>query len=112
MEDTENNNEEVNTNSSTSPVPGQPEHSYRLHSVVSHYGASVSSGHYVADVFRFDGGGWHRYDDSMVTKIESRSVRTGSNTHNCYILTYIYQPLWEQCQRVAGEGQRVSVHGD
>jgi len=32
--------------------PGPPEHSYKLTSVVSHFGASTSSGHYVADVSR------------------------------------------------------------
>jgi hypothetical protein len=48
MEDTENNNMEEVANS----IPNKPEHSYQLQSVVSHYGASASSGHYVADVFR------------------------------------------------------------
>merc|ERR1712096_195973 len=83
MEDNENNNSEE-ANCSTTPfpgtVPGLPEHSYHLHSVVSHYGASATSGHYVADVFRFDGGGWYRYDDTRVTKTDSRAVRTGTNT--------------------------------
>ena len=71
--DKENNNTEEMTKTISKPC--QPEHTYQLSSVVSHFGASRSSGHYVADVFRFDGGGWHRYDDSMVTKIDSRSVR-------------------------------------
>ena len=32
--------------------PGSPEHRYKLTSIVSHFGASASSGHYVADVYR------------------------------------------------------------
>jgi len=108
MEDNENNNSEEANCSTTpfpGPVPGLPEHSYHLHSVVSHYGASATSGHYVADVFRFDGGGWYRYDDTRVTKTDSRAVRTGTNTANGYIFTYLYQPLWEKCKRQAEEGQ-------
>eukprot|EP00092_Neocalanus_flemingeri_P028179 GFUD01030602.1.p1 GENE.GFUD01030602.1~~GFUD01030602.1.p1 ORF type:complete len:750 (+),score=252.90 GFUD01030602.1:423-2672(+) len=104
MEDTENNNSE-DVSSSLVTVPGQPEHSYQLQSVVSHQGAGAASGHYVADVYRFDCGGWCRYDDTRVTRTDSLSVRTGTNTANGYIFTYIYQPLWEECQRQFGEGQ-------
>ena len=32
---------------------GMIEHTFQLHSVVSHYGTSAIAGHYVADVFRF-----------------------------------------------------------
>merc|ERR1712183_1124158 len=77
---------------------GQPKHSYRLHSVVSHYGASVSSGHYVADVFRFDGGGWHRYDDTRVTRTNSRAVRTGSNTANGYTHLHVQASVGGVCE--------------
>ena len=34
-------------------VPGPPEHCYKLSSVVSHFGASTTAGHYVADVHRW-----------------------------------------------------------
>ena len=70
QEDKENNNTEEMAKTISKPC--QPEHTYQLSSVVSHFGASRSS---VADVFRFDGGGWYRYDDSRVTKTDSRSVR-------------------------------------
>ena len=36
------------------------EYFYELQSVVSHNGQSATSGHYLADVFRYDVGGWVR----------------------------------------------------
>ena len=50
------------------PPAGPPKHHYRLHSVVSHRGSSSNSGHYVADVYRFDTASWWRYDDTVVTQ--------------------------------------------
>merc|ERR1712058_109630 len=100
VEDTENptDKEMADDNSSVLEIePGPPEHSYKLSSVVSHFGASTSAGHYVADVFRFDAGGWYRYDDTVVTQTDQVSVRTGSNRANGYIFMYMHQPLWEEC---------------
>ena len=54
---------------------GSPEQRYRLASVVSHFGPSTAAGHYVADVFRFDAGGWFRYDDTVVTETDITAVR-------------------------------------
>ena len=67
---------------------------FQLQSVVSHHGTSATTGHYVADVFRFDVGGWIRYDDDKVSRTTEEAVVTGSNTFNGYILTYIHRPLW------------------
>merc|ERR1711874_611171 len=98
VEDTENsNNKEVADDNSSVIEPGPPEHSYKLSSVVSHFGASTSAGHYVADVFRFDAGGWFRYDDTVVTQTDQMAVRTGSNRANGYIFMYVHQPLWSEC---------------
>jgi len=100
VEDTGNptDKEVANDNSSVLEIePGPPEHSYKLSSVVSHFGASTSAGHYVADVFRFDAGGWFRYDDTVVTQTDQTAVRTGSNRANGYIFMYMHQPLWEEC---------------
>ena len=35
---------------------------------MSHRGSSSNSGHYVADVYRFDTASWWRYDDTVVTQ--------------------------------------------
>ena len=94
---------EEGDNSLESPITmnGPREHRYRLHSVVSHYGDSTSSGHYVADVFRFDAGDWYRYDDTIVTKTTEEIVRGKKSQMNSYILMYVHLPLWEACQEAA-----------
>merc|ERR1712066_511011 len=51
----------------------------------------------VADVHRFDAGGWYRYDDTVVTETNINSVRSGSNKANGYIFMYIHKSLWDQC---------------
>ena len=47
-----NNGDNQNNNNEEVDEERLPEHDYRLVSVVSHYGATTSSGHYVADVYR------------------------------------------------------------
>jgi len=95
----------ASTEEPTLPLPsleeeepsGSPEQRYRLASVVSHFGPSTAAGHYVADVFRFDAGGWFRYDDTVVTETDITAVRGGSNRSNGYIFMYIQSPLWDLC---------------
>ena len=82
---------------------------------MSHRGSSSNSGHYVADVYRFDTASWWRYDDTVVTQTRYllpailinltvsstrslASVRAGSSRRNGYIFLYMHQPLWEACQ--------------
>ena len=74
----------------------QEQLSYQLQSVVSHHGLTASAGHYVADVFRYDLGGWLRYDDQRVSSTSLEVVTSGSNIYNGYILTYCHSPLWRR----------------
>ena len=62
--------------------------------MVSHHGTTATSGHYVADVFRHDIGGWLRYDDQAVSPTNLQAVTSGSNSYNGYIVTYLHKPLW------------------
>jgi len=47
--------------------------------------------------YRFDAGGWFRYDDTVVTETNINSVRSGSNKANGYIFMYVHKSLWDQC---------------
>jgi len=71
-----------------------PEFLYALHSVVAHHGSGTSSGHYVADVVRYDQGGeWFRYDDTHVRPVKEEVVRRERNRENGYIFMYLHKPL-------------------
>merc|ERR1719186_2470269 len=97
-ESSNNNQVPPDNNNDVDDVVGLPEHDYRLVSVVSHYGATTSSGHYVADVYRFDKGSWFRYDDRVVTPINEVNVRKNSNnTKNGYIFMYVQEVLAQKC---------------
>ena len=82
----------------TLPVNGDS-YQYQLQSIVSHQGPTATSGHYVADVFRFDVGDWVNYNDSKVTRTSLETVTLGSNRDNCYILSYLHRPLWNKMIR-------------
>jgi len=80
--------------------PGLPEHDYRLVSVISHQGSTTNSGHYVADVYRFDQGSWFQYSDTQVTPTTEDIVRkSGNNTKNGYIFMYLHEELAKQLDK-------------
>merc|ERR1719370_2300 len=76
-------------------VQGHPEWQYRLHGVVRHLGSSPVAGHYIANVYRFDAGGWWRYDDSQVDQTDLERVIGGNGRRDGYIFTYVHQPQWD-----------------
>ena len=102
-----NNNNDIFSSPAHTSMESQPgggdrrseEHSYQLQSVVSHHGTTATSGHYVADVFRHDVGGWIRYDDQSVSTTNLQAVISGSNSFNGYIVTYLHKPLWRRLSR-------------
>ena len=66
---------------------GELPFSYRLFSVVSHYGSSTS-GHYKADVFKRDRNCWYIIDDHKAERTTEREVR--SKRKSCaYIYFYL-----------------------
>eukprot|EP00096_Caligus_rogercresseyi_P013390 TRINITY_DN6049_c0_g1_i2.p1 TRINITY_DN6049_c0_g1~~TRINITY_DN6049_c0_g1_i2.p1 ORF type:complete len:616 (+),score=208.87 TRINITY_DN6049_c0_g1_i2:88-1848(+) len=67
--------------------------SYQLASIVSHLGSSASSGHYIADVFRFDRKAWFRYNDMNVFKRSVDCVRSDENMRNGYLFVYTHCQL-------------------
>ena len=71
--------------------------SYRLLGVISHYGDSAHSGHYVADVYSIDRGCWFRYDDNSVTRIEEADVPGESHQRDGYVFLYLHE---DPCSQV------------
>ncbi|XP_040568482.1 ubiquitin carboxyl-terminal hydrolase 37 isoform X1 [Lepeophtheirus salmonis] len=67
--------------------------SYQLASIVSHLGSSASSGHYIADVFRFDRKAWFRYNDMNVFRRNFDSVKSDENMRNGYLFIYTHCQL-------------------
>merc|ERR1719474_2066961 len=76
-------------------VQGHPKWQYRLHGVVRHLGSSPVAGHYIANVYRFDAGGWWRYDDSQVDQTNLERVIGGNGRAEGYIFTYVHQSQWD-----------------
>ena len=64
---------------------------YSLQAVVSHRGASASSGHFTADTRDAGGGGgqWLRYNDSLVTRIGRAEATGAAAQRDCYLLFYV-----------------------
>lgn len=73
-------------------------HTFLLHGVVSHKGATKDAGHYFSDV-RHSTGAWYHYDDETVTEWPSVSYDDLFNNasmykdvhDNRYILVYVKQ---------------------
>ena len=53
VQETSDANDNLEESAEAELVTGPPEHCYKLSSVVSHFGASTTAGHYVADVHRW-----------------------------------------------------------
>lgn len=58
---------------------------FRLRSVISHHGTSISQGHYTADIFFADLDCWMNANDESLTFVSELEVLS---RHNAYLLVY------------------------
>ena len=78
------------------PVDHTGAFSYRLVGVVTHYGGTTRSGHYVSDVYHLRRDRWYHYDDSRVRVVDEADVlggtprRTQTQTDG-YIFLYLHK---------------------
>ncbi|KAG7172952.1 structural maintenance of chromosomes protein 2-like [Homarus americanus] len=66
-------------------------HTYCLISVISHFGLTTNTGHYVADVFNCEEDSWFHYDDECVVKIPETVVFAEGRQKNGYIFFYMHK---------------------
>nr|XP_045626090.1 CWF19-like protein 2 [Procambarus clarkii] len=71
--------------------PGSDRHTYRLISVISHFGLTTNTGHYVSDVYNCNEDNWFHYDDESVAKIPESVVCAEGRQKNGYIFFYMHQ---------------------
>ena len=73
---------------------------YQLVGVISHYGETIKSGHYIADSYRFGSvEGWFRYDDNLVTPTDTKQVVDEWHQSNGYIFYYLQKSEFDQNSR-------------
>ncbi|GLJ05165.1 hypothetical protein SUGI_0012510 [Cryptomeria japonica] len=58
---------------------------YKLHAVLTHFGQSMDSGHYIAAVLDTTSGTWFKFDDDRVTKLVDFQREVGDDA---YMLLY------------------------
>jgi uncharacterized UBP type Zn finger protein len=61
---------------------------YHLTGIVRHIGATIGSGHFVADVHNLSGLYWTRYDDAVVGKISINAVEEQGGRRNSFMVFY------------------------
>ncbi|CAL4173051.1 unnamed protein product, partial [Meganyctiphanes norvegica] len=74
-------------------------HTYRLMSIISHFGLTTKTGHYVSDVYNVKEDSWFHYDDETVTPITESVVTAGGRQKNGYIFFYVHRDFFEQLQK-------------
>ena len=86
-----------NTNSpARPPVDHTGAFSYRLVGVVTHYGGTTHSGHYVSNVYSPRRDSWYHYDDSRVRAVDEADVLGGAPKTDGYIFVYLHKDLCNQ----------------
>ncbi|XP_042215439.1 ubiquitin carboxyl-terminal hydrolase 37-like [Homarus americanus] len=74
-------------------------HTYCLISVISHFGLTTNTGHYVADVFNCEEDSWFHYDDECVVKIPETVVFAEGRQKNGYIFFYMHKDLFKKMEK-------------
>ncbi|KAL4457464.1 hypothetical protein ABPG75_012329 [Micractinium tetrahymenae] len=62
---------------------------YRLHAVVNHKGPAASCGHFTSDIRDPASGVWHRFDDSLASRISPAEACSAEKQRECYLLFYV-----------------------
>ncbi|XP_051017820.1 ubiquitin carboxyl-terminal hydrolase 29-like [Acomys russatus] len=93
---------------SKSSEVGEDPHKYRLVSVVSHFGDSPNSGHYISDVYDFQRQVWHLYSDLKVFEIPD-SLTQEYRDEAGYIFFYMRDEIFEELLKKASECKLTST---
>ncbi|GAB1291541.1 Ubiquitin carboxyl-terminal hydrolase 29 [Apodemus speciosus] len=81
---------------------------YRLVSVVSHFGSSPNSGHYVSDVYDFQRQAWLLYSDVQVFESSDPSIQE-NRLNSGYIFFYMHNEIFEELLKKASECKVLST---
>ncbi|XP_076783675.1 ubiquitin carboxyl-terminal hydrolase 29 [Arvicanthis niloticus] len=84
---------------------------YRLVSVVSHFGSSPNSGHYVSDVYDFQRQAWLLYSDVQVFESSDPSIQE-NRLNSGYIFFYMHNEIFEELLKKASECRVLSTSKD
>ncbi|XP_068231534.1 ubiquitin carboxyl-terminal hydrolase 37-like [Palaemon carinicauda] len=71
-------------------------HAYCLISIISHFGLTTNTGHYVSDVYNCEEESWFHYDDESVAKIAESVVFAEGRQKNGYIFFYMHKDLMQK----------------
>ncbi|XP_071519476.1 ubiquitin carboxyl-terminal hydrolase 37-like isoform X2 [Panulirus ornatus] len=94
------------TDESTFDNPGMIEenvenykHTYRLISIISHFGLTTNTGHYVADIYNCEEDSWFHYDDECIAQIPESVVFAEGRQKNGYIFFYMHKDLFQKMEK-------------
>lgn len=76
-------------------------HAFRLMSVISHFGSTTNTGHYVADVYNCEEKSWFHYDDESVSRIPESVVLAEGRQKNGYIFFYVHKDIFQEIEKKA-----------
>lgn len=79
------------------------DNTYKLVAVISHYGDTTQTGHYVCDVHSSARDRWFQYDDLRVSRVSEADVLGDSRQKNGYLFFYMHNQLCGQTGGQTGE---------